>query len=84
MIITFRQIGPKSFAPSEYILSKFFLSLCAHKISLIRELVWIWNDVYEICADILGGKIYVRSKFSFVRSSHDVCAAHMHTAESEH
>ena len=31
--------------------------------------------MYEICAkDIFGSKIYVRSKFSCVRSSHDLCA----------
>jgi len=39
--------------------------------------------VYEICAkNIFGVNIYVRSKYSCVRSSHDLCAhAHMHSLE---
>jgi len=39
--------------------------------------------VHEICAkDIFGGNIDVRSKFSCVRSSHDLCArAHAHSLE---
>ena len=32
--------------------------------------------------NIFGGKIYVRSKFSCVRSSHDLCAhAHAHSLQ---
>ena len=41
----------------------------------------MWNEVEEImCKTIFGWNIYVRSKFSCVRSSHDQCArAHVHT-----
>ena len=38
--------------------------------------------MYEICAKIFGRNIYVRSKFSCVRSSHDMCVrAHTHSLE---
>ena len=47
--------------------------------NIFPELIWIWNGVYEICAKYnFGRNIYVRSKFSYVGSSHDLCArAHM-------
>jgi len=57
----------------------FFKSLCVHKIpfkcNILPRLSCIWNDVYEICTKyIIGRNIYVRSKFSCMRSSHDLCA----------
>jgi len=62
------------------------LSLCAHKISFVQHFtgfVCIWNDMYEICAkSFLEGTFYVHSKFSCVRSSHDLCmSAHAYSLE---
>jgi len=43
--------------------------------NILPELIWIWNYVHEICAKhSFRGNIYVRFKFSCVRSSHNLCA----------
>jgi len=49
----------------------------------LPELTWIWNDVYKICArNSFGRNIYVHSKFSCVRLSHNLCARlHAHSLE---
>ena len=52
--------------------------------NILLGLVCIWNDVYEIimCKNIFGRNIYVRSKFSCVRSSHGLCVrTHAHSLE---
>jgi len=45
--------------------------------------MYIWNDVYEICAKtFLEETFHVRSKFSCVRSFHGLCSrAHAHSLE---
>jgi len=47
--------------------------LCAHKISLVQHFTrthrYLERHVWNMCRNILGRNIYVRSKFSSVRSS---------------
>ena len=62
-----------------------FQSLYANKSSFVQHFTWtpwIWNDVYEICAKSFLEEHLCRSKFYYVRSSHNLCAhAHMHGLE---
>ena len=55
-----------------------FKSLCAHKISFgqhfTRTHLYLERRVWNLCKNMFGRNIYVRSKFSCVRSSHGLCA----------
>src|SRR6218665_3615872 len=62
-----------------------FESLCAHKISFVQHFTrtHVYGTTWmKLCANILGRNIYVRLKFSSVRSSHGLCAsANAHSLE---
>src|SRR6218665_427698 len=60
-----------------YVCTKFLVS------NILPALIYIYNDMYEMCAKtFFKEKMYVRSKFSCVRSSHDLCVrAHTHSLD---
>jgi len=59
-----------------------FSHLCSHTISFVQHFTWTHLYMRNMCKHIFEEECFVRSKFSCVRSSHNLWAhAHAHSLE---